>query len=149
MFHISIYIKWQLYGSPQSQLQREASWLSPHGRAHSFAICHQNLAGLICASCRCSNSQDPMLLPINDRMKYYTADEQRQKRKALLHFYVHLITLMFCVCLNNVKGALIMWELQRITHPTLQLQRFLASSRSFVLVLSQQLYCTVESKQLC
>lgn len=67
MFHILMYVKYWLYRS--YSWWREASWLPPHGTAHSFAICHKNLAGLICASCCCCNSQEPLLLPINDRMK--------------------------------------------------------------------------------
>lgn len=72
LLFVSMYIKLQLYCSPRSQQHGEASWLPPSGRAHSFAICHQNLAGLICASRHCSSSQRRVLLPVNGSVKNIT-----------------------------------------------------------------------------
>lgn len=105
---ISMYIKWQLYCSPYSQWQRVASWLPPHGRAHSFAICHQNLAGLICASCHCSNSQEPMLLPINDRMKNYTVDKHSRRYRLRCMFMCTCWYIPCYICTNdNIVSHLI------------------------------------------
>ena len=106
---ISMYIKCQLH-SPWSQWRREAGWLPPHGRAHSFAICHQNLAALISACRCCRNSQEPARLQITDRMKYHTDDKPLQGQKTMLY---SLHTVIFNVVLQ--QNDFFYWDLFTLT----------------------------------